>query len=57
MSGYYIITPELERYKFDPSNREIPILASDTSGMDFTSKRALSAARRIYGENSDKVKI
>jgi hypothetical protein len=57
MSGHYIITPELERYIFDPSNREIPNLASDTSGMDFTSKLALCAARRIYGEDSDEVKI
>ena len=56
-SGYYIITPELERYKFNPENREIPNLTGDISGIDFTSKRACCAAKKIYGEDSDEVNL
>ena len=56
-SGDYTITPELEGYKFNPPYREIPSLASDTSGMDFTSKRAPCATTKIYGEDSLEVKF
>jgi hypothetical protein len=51
--GYYIITPVLDGYAFDPPSREIPNLTTDLSGLDFVSRKARPCvAEKIYNADS-----
>lgn len=57
-SEYYIITPNLEGYVFEPTSREIPNLTSDLSGINFVSSTAsLCPAKMIYGKDSEEVEL
>jgi Tol biopolymer transport system component len=57
-SGYYIVTPAREGYAFEPASREIPLLVSDISGLDFVSRRAgRCAVAKLYGEDSWEVEL
>jgi len=58
VSGYYIITPELEGYAFEPPNREIPSITGDLLGLEFVSRIALPCSTAfIYGNDSAEVEL